>query len=271
MNYKLTLLKSVFILFLLLVLQTLFAIIHGILNDLCHVDIPLELFLFSAYITLFIYYFSKYKISFERLFHKINYKDFVLYSLFFTSVIVISTFIKFSGAPVHSVASEPIRPYTSNVELANDIFKVFSVVLIIPIMEELLFRGILFNGLMNKYKFWMALLISSILFAIMHTFTDIRLFLGVFLNGLCFAAAFYLTKNIFYSILGHIINNLLSFISVYLSKFYPENKLVSFTGEGVTFTPIIGIISVIVFLVLLLYLTVFRYQNRVSEESNTLK
>lgn len=81
-----------------------------------------------------------------------------------------------------------------------------------PIFEELLFRGLLFNGLRSSFTFWPAALISAALFAVVHPAIS---FVPVFLAGLVTAYVFDRTKNLVTPMIVHAIYNLIIvFVSV---------------------------------------------------------
>ena len=91
------------------------------------------------------------------------------------------------------------------------IFYIFVVIILSPIVEEFLFRGIILRKLVTELHFdikW-AVLISSFLFGICHNFGGI---ISAFLFGICMAFLYIKSKNIFIPILAHLVNNLLSFI-----------------------------------------------------------
>lgn len=264
MNYKLTLVHSVFILLAWFIVQIVFLIINGVMNDLFKISLKEDIIISLSYITIFVYYISKYKINVIQWFSGINYREVILYIIFFTSVMVVSTFIKFIGlspttAAVH--ASQQVTGYTSTADLLKDIFVVCGTVVLLPVMEEIFFRGLIFNGLVHKYNFWIAILASSALFAFVHTFTDLKHFMGVFLSGICFALVFYLTGNIFYSILGHIINNLLAFIFAYMSRYHPNNKLVVISDGGFVLSHGLVMINAVIFLASFIYIALYRYRQ----------
>jgi CAAX amino terminal protease family. len=81
-----------------------------------------------------------------------------------------------------------------------------------PIFEEMLFRGIMLRGFLNNYSILKALLISSLLFGIAH-FNIIQLFTTGCL-GIVLALVFVKTGSLWYSILAHSFNNLLAVISL---------------------------------------------------------
>ena len=87
------------------------------------------------------------------------------------------------------------------------IFSLVSVVLISPIGEELIFRGVFLNKLRLFVPTVFAVLISSLLFASLHSFGGI---ISAFVFGICMAVMYLKTCNILVPILAHFINNLLS-------------------------------------------------------------
>lgn len=86
-----------------------------------------------------------------------------------------------------------------------------AVVILSPIVEELLFRGVILRKLNTDYNFSipLAIIISSILFGLCHTFGGI---LSAFVFGICMSILYLKTKNILVPILAHTLNNLISFI-----------------------------------------------------------
>jgi membrane protease YdiL (CAAX protease family) len=80
--------------------------------------------------------------------------------------------------------------------------------------EELFFRGSLQKVLLRMNgKPWLAILISSAIFALMHsTFFKI---LPIFVLGILIGAIYYVTQNLWYCILIHLINNTLAVLSIY--------------------------------------------------------
>ena len=95
-----------------------------------------------------------------------------------------------------------------------------SVVLLAPFVEEMVFRKCIFK-LMNHRPFWVALITSSLVFALMHMFSThlswkwIVLFVGYILDALCLALIYkYFDENIYASMLAHMLNNMIMFIIV---------------------------------------------------------
>lgn len=83
----------------------------------------------------------------------------------------------------------------------------FTTVIVAPIVEELLFRGIIFNRLNRRFSFAAAILVSSILFGICHEPGGM---FSAFVFGCCMAILYVKSSNILVPILAHFLNNLLS-------------------------------------------------------------
>lgn len=89
--------------------------------------------------------------------------------------------------------------------------------IIAPIIEEILCRGILFNGLLKKYGSKKAVIFSALLFAIMHL--NLQQGISAFFLGIIFALIYLKTGSIYLCIFGHLVNNTVvsiqSFTGVY--------------------------------------------------------
>ena len=81
------------------------------------------------------------------------------------------------------------------------------------IFEELLFRGIILNGL-KQYGKWTAILGSAGLFALLHG--NIGQLIYPFMLGIILGYIVYKTGNVLYSIIIHLINNTFSVVYTYI-------------------------------------------------------
>ncbi len=105
-------------------------------------------------------------------------------------------------------------------ELFNKIFEsdygiygaVLKVVIIAPVIEELIFRGIIMHGLMRNYPKLIAIFFSGLLFALFHL--NPWQFPATFILGMLLGWVMIRTRNIFACIAGHAINNGLVLLSV---------------------------------------------------------
>lgn len=80
-----------------------------------------------------------------------------------------------------------------------------------PITEEIIFRGILVGKLSKKIPTIICMIISSILFMLIHVHTiaieEILYYLSFFTTGIIYSITYYKTKNITLTIILHIMNN----------------------------------------------------------------
>ena len=89
------------------------------------------------------------------------------------------------------------------------LFSAIASIIFAPIIEELIFRGVLFNRLKIRVGMIPAMIISSFLFAIGHDFGGMT---SAFLFGICMCILYLKTDNIFITITVHFMNNALALI-----------------------------------------------------------
>ncbi len=95
-----------------------------------------------------------------------------------------------------------------------------SAVLISPVCEEYLFRKYFFGKLLTKYSFGISMLVSSLFFSMMHLPLMGKL-LPTFLLGCTSAFVYYKTGKLGYSILLHMLSNLMAlFTDIYIPDFW---------------------------------------------------
>ena len=108
--------------------------------------------------------------------------------------------------------------------------------IIAPIFEEVLYRGILLKGLINKYNSKRAIVYSALIFGIAHL--NIPQGINAFLLGLILGTVFYYTRSIYLCMIMHFVNNLLvNFV------YYPSSEI--WTNILFIIVPIIGVILMI--------------------------
>lgn len=82
---------------------------------------------------------------------------------------------------------------------------ILSTVVFGPILEEYVFRRVIFGSLIQTQNFWIAALLSGIFFAIIHL--DFAHILVYTISGFIFAFLYYKTKRIITSIIAHMMLN----------------------------------------------------------------
>ncbi|MFJ7936729.1 lysostaphin resistance A-like protein [Sporosarcina sp. NPDC096371] len=112
------------------------------------------------------------------------------------------------AAMVESVIG--ITPGSDNTAVLSDIAKVspiviISIVLFAPFLEEVIFRRVLFGGIYTKSNFWVAAVVSALIFAAMHNeFEHILMYM---MPGLIFSYLYYKTKRLLTPIIAHLLMN----------------------------------------------------------------
>jgi membrane protease YdiL (CAAX protease family) len=91
--------------------------------------------------------------------------------------------------------------------------------LLAPILEELLFRGAIIRLLLPHYKPWIAILISGLIFGVIHA--NPAQTVPAILIGCALGWVYYLTRSVLPCILIHIFNN---GMSVFLSTQFPQEE-----------------------------------------------
>lgn len=109
-------------------------------------------------------------------------------------------------------------PYMSTIPLSNKnlVLSIASVVIFIPVAEELVFRGILYNESKKNISINGAIFISSIIFAISHG--DLFQIFNTFVFAIFLTKMYESTDVIYISILAHIGNNLSAIFLEFLTN-----------------------------------------------------
>ena len=94
------------------------------------------------------------------------------------------------------------------------ILDLFLLGIIPPICEEIFFRGLLYNGLKKNFKPFVSVVISALLFALMHQ--NITQFVYQFVLGIALAQIMERTNNLLYPMLLHMSNNLFTILLSYM-------------------------------------------------------
>lgn len=114
-------------------------------------------------------------------------------------------------------------------------------VFISPISEELIFRGVIFNRFKLAMPTSIAILLSSLLFAAMHSYGSI---VAAFIFAICMAILYLRTDNIAVPIFAHFLNNFLaeSIVILDAGNVLFTNVLVMY---GVSFLAVVSAILII--------------------------
>lgn len=148
---------------------------------------------------------------------------------------------------------------------------------IVAFVEETLFRGYILRNFMRSFNKYLALLISSILFAALHGFNpnfDMLSFLSLFLAGMALGISYIYTKNLWFPIGLHLSWNFFQSIfgfNVSGQNFYSlfQTQITSETllngGKFGFENSILGIISEISIVILVfLYFTIWKPNKKIQ-------
>lgn len=187
--------------------------INSILGIICFLlIITVILFLWNRYFT-----YAKEEVQ------KIGWRDLRFALLFFLIARVIAivgtlllTWLYGEEMTANDEALNSITDDASAFALYFMLF-VLAMGILVPIAEELTYRGIGTHLLFKKHAFWLPLIITSIIFGLMHTPTNIIAFFLYGLIGVVCYLAYYRRKNILDSMLVHILNNGVSAVFLFVS------------------------------------------------------
>ncbi len=106
----------------------------------------------------------------------------------------------------------------TDLTLSQPLFSFFAIVIFAPLTEELIFRGMvaryLFPKQDNSKQTLLFLLLTSVLFALIHFPGTLQQFLVYASLGLSLGLAYVSRKGLLYSISLHALNNLVSFLMI---------------------------------------------------------
>lgn len=138
---------------------------------------------------------------------------------------VIGFFLVFLGQTIGAYIELAlgIDMVSQNTEAIMNVTKVAPIMIVAtvflgPVLEELVFRRVIFGSIMQNYNFWIASIISAIVFAAIHMdFTHILLYT---ICGMIFAFLYHKTKRLLTPIIAHILlNGFVTFIQMNADKF----------------------------------------------------
>ncbi|AMP20906.1 hypothetical protein AZF37_06780 [endosymbiont 'TC1' of Trimyema compressum] len=129
--------------------------------------------------------------------------------------LISSISILVNGTSIFSLFSlEGLEANYGHGTFMDHVFFLIAFILLIPISEELFFRGWMFSALKNKFHWVIAALITA-LFSSVFLVGNIN-FVFLILMGIVFAVAYEKTGSIFTSIVSHMVCNLIITIMIWI-------------------------------------------------------
>lgn len=188
----------------LLIFLLLFLIQYSLnLLNIVHID--------AVWVYIFIIFFFIFKLKDEIPYVKEDISGVFSRDIFkqILFVVILNIFLSYGMLYL----SEHILRIVSSQNIFNSFISgsILATILISPISEELIFRGVFLNRLRLVIPTTFAILVSSLIFASLHSFGSI---FSAFIFGICIAILYLKTENIFVPIFAHFLNNLLAEIIV---------------------------------------------------------
>lgn len=179
----------------------------------------------------------------------------------------VSVVFVFSATFVLNVAIEQAGIPNTNedtfIAMSNNVFGLLSITLLGPILEELLFRGAIEGELLRQgYRPWIAILLSSFIFGVVHLNPAQIPF--AFLMGAMFGWLYYRTGSLLPGIVGHILNNSVAAYNMIRYGNATIEEQMSGTKEMWLWT----ILAVIVFVVATVWLNRDMVDKRIDSSYN---
>lgn len=136
--------------------------------------------------------------------------------------------------------------------MSGGVVSIILVCVIAPVIEEMLFRGIILRSFLTNYSVIRAIALSSLLFAVFHlTITQLPV---AFIVGCLFGWLYVRTRSLWPSILGHVLYNACAML-LWSTYYTPNSQDVAFSPEFNSIGVIVAsILSSIIGVIMLMYI-----------------
>lgn len=202
----------------------------------------------SAFLYILVIIYFVFKLKKHLFLLKNDFKSLLSLKLFLNILIIVMLNILLSYGFLY-FSNFVLNSYNNLNFFSSSYFKssltfgsLISVVLISPICEELIFRGVFLTKLKSVVPLIFAVLISSLLFAALHNFGSIT---SAFIFGICMAILYLKTNNILVPIFAHLLNNLISESILVLGK----GGILFNNSSVMTVMSLLAIVSLILILI----------------------
>jgi membrane protease YdiL (CAAX protease family) len=158
--------------------------------------------------------------------------DFGIGSIKILLLVCFATAAILIGITFPIISQIPMPDFIKKILLDNGsetgVYSFITIVIAAPILEELIFRGIILNGLLKSYSPLKAIIISSLLFGLVHL--NPWQFIGASILGSLSGWVYFKTNKLTLPIIIHMTNNFLGFLLNYFSL-RNENLTKSISSE----------------------------------------
>ena len=216
---------------------------------------PLKKIILGVGSAVFIFYFAYRKagVAVKELFPAKSFNVWIVFPLL---VFLVAAHNLIDEINIH--LNKALPPPSWFWELFSKIFEndygiygaILKIVVIAPVVEELIFRGVIMHGLMRNYSKFTAVFVSALMFALFHL--NPWQFPATFILGLLLGILMLRTRNIYLCIIGHAINNGLVLFSI---QYWEEIQKISFFQSAKSNQLIISAFIAIGTLILIFFLS----------------
>ena len=213
--FRLSFLKALWIIISIMLCQLVIGIITYPLMHWLEVLSPNALTFVSELLNIacyafvvYVFYLSRgYHLSFAKIKGKLSHKALWLLLMTIGAILVIEPFMAFL---LEYVTVSPILVEMMDQAKAQPVAMFFVIVISAPVIEELMFRGVLLKGLSEKYGVKWGIILSALLFGLFHL--NWHQMLTATVVGLIYGWVATETKSVRYTILLHAMNNAMVFV-----------------------------------------------------------
>lgn len=149
----------------------------------------------------------------------------------------------------------------SSIPIICRCLEIINCIVIAPITEEFIFRGVLLHRLATKWNTATAVWVSSIIFGLLHPNP-----LGISMVGVVWALLYLKTRTLIVPIVAHAMNNTIAVIVDLLSDVASKNNLIESTTDLTNFSNLI--VGLLLLIVSLPFLLRFIYQKFPSKNQS---
>lgn len=213
-----------------LIINILMSFVYKSVGASIYISLLGSILIEIGYLIVFLVYNKHNNISIKqsaKLDKKINI-FFILFAIIL-GVVVIFASLNFTNY-INNFFSSITHKADSNLVIDN-VFQLILFILsyaVLPaIIEELVFRGIIYNGLENKFSKLVSVILSALIFMLIH-FSIFQTVHQIFM-GLILGTFVCITGNIIYGMVYHFVNNLM----VILISFFKLEKCFSFSNFSI--------------------------------------
>ncbi|PER82294.1 CPBP family intramembrane glutamic endopeptidase [Bacillus cereus] len=165
-----------------------------------------------------IYYISTNKYFYNLILSTLNFKS-LSRGRTYIYILIANIFVVLSGKVTNLISNDSANIQATNLgidTLSEQSFIIYIItilthVLLGPVLEEILYRGIILRFLEIKYSFFTGLMISSLLFGLAHNY-DFAFIIFATLMGVIYGLLYKKTNSIIPVLIGHMTYNLYTFI-----------------------------------------------------------